>query len=101
MKKLAILLSLLIVFACEDKDDDSSPDCTSLMTKMEQLSDTFETKADNGTATKADCDAVVAALEAALDCLPAGPDKTEMLQALPMMKASCSLMSEVNTSPSY
>ena len=92
MKKLAILLSLLIVFACEDKDDDA-PDCASLMTKAEELSDAFETKVDNDTATKADCDAVVAALEAALDCLPAGPDKTELLQMLPVAKASCNLLS--------
>ena len=92
VKKLAILLSLLIVFACEDKDADG-PDCASLMTKAEQLSDTFETKTDNGTATKADCDAAVEAMEAAVDCLPAGPDKTELLQMLPVAKASCNLLS--------
>ncbi len=92
MKKLAILLSLLIVFACEDKDDDA-PDCASLMTKAEELSDAFETKVDNDTATKADCDAAVAAMEAAVDCLPAGPDKTELLQMLPVAKASCNLLS--------
>ena len=100
MKKLAILLSLLIVFACEDKDDDA-PDCASLMTKAEELSDAFETKVDNDTATKADCDAAVAAMEAAVDCLPAGPEKTETMQMLPVMKAMCSLMSETNTSRSY
>jgi len=92
VKKLAILLSLLIVFACEDKDDDA-PDCASLMTKAEELSDAFETKVDNDTATKADCDAAVAAMEAAVDCLPAGPDKTELLQMLPVAKASCNLLS--------
>ena len=92
MKKLTILLSLLIVFACEDKDDDA-PDCASLMTKAEELSDAFETKVDNDTATKADCDAAVAAMEAAVDCLPAGPDKTELLQMLPVAKASCNLLS--------
>ena len=92
MKKLAILFSLLIVFACEDKDDDA-PDCASLMTKAEELSDAFETKVDNDTATKADCDAAVAAMEAAVDCLPAGPDKTELLQMLPVAKASCNLLS--------
>ena len=92
MKKLAIILSLLIVFACEDKDDDA-PDCASLMTKAEELSDAFETKVDNDTATKADCDAAVAAMEAAVDCLPAGPDKTELLQMLPVAKASCNLLS--------
>ena len=92
MKKLAILFSLLIFFACEDKDDDA-PDCASLMTKAEELSDAFETKVDNDTATKADCDAAVAAMEAAVDCLPAGPDKTELLQMLPVAKASCNLLS--------
>ena len=100
MKKLAILLSLLIVFACEDKDDDA-PDCASLMTKAEELSDAFETKVDNDTATKADCDAAVAAMEAAVDCLPPGPEKTETMQMLPVIKAMCSLMSETNTSRSY
>ena len=99
MKKLAILLSLLIVFACEDKDD--GDDCASLMAKANELMDAYETKVDNDTATKADCDAAVTALEAAVDCLPAGPDKTEMVQTLPIMKTLCNLMSEVNTSPSY
>ena len=92
MKKLAILFSLLIVFACEDKDSDE-PDCSSLMAKAEDAMDAFETKDDNDTATKADCDAAVAAMEAAVDCLPAGPDKTELLQMLPVAKASCNLLS--------
>ena len=100
MKKLAILLSLLIVFACEDKDSDE-PDCSSLMAKAEEAMNTFEDKDDNDTATKADCDAAVAAMEAAVDCLPPGPEKTETMQMLPVIKAMCSLMSETNTSPSY
>ena len=100
MKKLAILLSLLIVFACEDKDSDE-PDCSSLMAKAEEAMNTFEDKDDNDTATKADCDAAVAAMEAAVDCLPAGAEKTETVQMLTLLKAMCSVMSEVNTSPSY
>ena len=76
MKKLAILLSLLIVFSCEDKDGDKD-DCSSLMAKADEAMNTFETKEDNDTATKADCDAAVAAMKAAVDCLPAGPEKTE------------------------
>ena len=99
MRKLAILLSVFIIFSCEDKDD--SDDCSSLMTKADELANTFETKSDNDTATKADCDAAVAAMEAAVDCLPAGPEKTETMQMLPVMKAMCSLMSETNTSRSY
>ena len=100
MKKLAILLSLLIVFACEDKDSDE-PDCSSLMAKAEEAMNTFEDKDDNDTATKADCDAAVAAMEAAVDCLPPGAEKTETMQMLPVLKAMCSLMSETNTSRSY
>ena len=100
MKKLAILLSLLIVFACEDKDSDE-PDCSSLMAKAEEAMNTFEDKDDNDTATKADCDAAVAAMQAAVDCLPAGPEKVETVQMLSVMEAMCNLMSEVNTSPSY
>ena len=92
MKKLAILLSLLIVFSCEDKDGDKD-DCSSLMAKADEAMNTFETKEDNDTVTKADCDAAVEAMEAAVDCLPAGPDKTELLQMLPTAKALCSLMS--------
>ena len=100
MKKLAILFSLLIVFACEDKDSDE-PDCSSLMAKAEEAMNTFETKDDNDTATKADCDAAVAAMQAAVDCLPPGAEKTETVTMLSVMESMCSLMSEVNTSPSY
>ena len=99
MKKLAILLSLLIVFSCEDKDD--GDDCASLMAKANELMDAYETKVDNDTATKADCDAAVAAMKAAVDCLPAGAEKAETVQMLSVMEAICNLMSEVNTSPSY
>ena len=99
MRKLAILLSVFIIFSCEDKDD--SNDCDSLMAKADELANTFETKSDNDTATKADCDAAVAAMEAAVDCLPAGAEKTETVQMLTLLKAMCSVMSEVNTSPSY
>ena len=99
MKKLAILLSLLIVFACEDKDD--GDDCASLMAKADEAMNTFETKEDNDTATKADCDAAVAAMKAAVDCLPAGPEKTETVTMLSLMEQMCSAWSEVNTSPSY
>ena len=99
MKKLAILLSLLIVFACEDKDD--GDDCASLMAKADEAMNTFETKEDNDTATKADCDAAVAAMKAAVDCLPAGSEKTETVTMLSLMEQMCSAWSEVNTSPSY
>ena len=99
MRKLAILLSVFIIFSCEDKDD--SNDCDSLMAKADELANTFETKSDNDTATKADCDAAVAAMQAAVDCLPAGPEKVETVQMLSVMEAICNLMSEVNTSPSY
>ena len=99
MRKLVILLSVFIIFSCEDKDD--SNDCDSLMAKADELANTFETKSDNDTATKADCDAAVAAMEAAVDCLPPGPEKTETMQMLPVIKAMCSLMSETNTSRSY
>ena len=99
MKKLAILLSLLIVFSCEDKDD--GDDCASLMAKADEAMNTFETKEDNDTATKADCDAAVAAMKAAVDCLPAGPEKTETVTMLSLMEQMCSAWSEVNTSPSY
>ena len=99
MRKLAILLSVFIIFSCEDKDD--SNDCDSLMAKADELANTFETKSDNDTATKADCDAAVAAMKAAVDCLPAGPEKVETVQMLSVMEAICNLMSEVNTSPSY
>ena len=71
------------------------------MAKADELANTFETKSDNDTATKADCDAAVAAMEAAVDCLPPGPEKTETMQMLPVIKAMCSLMSETNTSRSY
>ena len=99
MRKLAILLSVFFIFSCEDKDD--SNDCDSLMAKADELANTFETKSDNDTATKADCDAAVAAMQAAVDCLPAGPEKVETVQMLSVMEAICNLMSEVNTSPSY
>ena len=100
MKKLSILLSLLIVFSCEDKDSDD-PDCSSLMAKAEEAMNAFEAKDDNDTATKADCDAAVAAMKAAVDCLPAGPEKTETVTMLSLMEQMCSAGSEVNTSPSY
>ena len=100
MKKLAILLSLLIVFSCEDKDGDKD-DCSSLMAKADEAMNTLETKKENITATKADCDAAVAAMKAAVDCLPAGPEKTETVTMLSLMEQMCSAWSEVNTSSSY
>ena len=85
-KLLMITFLALFVFACEDEKDEAAnaANCATLMAEMEAASDAFEANQ-----TKANCDKVVEKAEAVYNCLPDGPEKTEMRECLDQIKGIC------------
>ena len=57
----------LFLIGCEDDAPTSAIDCTALGQSMSDASETYTDAALAGTATKADCDASVAAMQAYVD----------------------------------
>ncbi len=74
-KLLMITFLALFVFACEDEKDEAA-------------SDAFEANQ-----TKANCDKVVEKAEAVYNCMPDGPEKTEMRESLDEIKGICVVFS--------
>ena len=89
-KLLMITFLALFVFACEDEKDEatSAANCATLMAEMEAASDAFEANQ-----TKANCDKVVEKAEAVYNCMPDGPEKTEMRESLDEIKGICVVFS--------
>ena len=87
---LMITFLALFVFACEDEKDEatSAANCATLMAEMEAASDAFEANQ-----TKANCDKVVEKAEAVYNCMPDGPEKTEMRESLDEIKGICVVFS--------
>jgi len=50
----------------------------------------FDAKIEAGTATKADCDKLIATMQEIVDCMPAGAEKTEMQDDMTRASATCS-----------
>ena len=69
MKLQIFCLGLVAIFliGCEDGAPTSAIDCTALAQSMSDTSTTYTDAATAGTATKADCDAWVAATQAYVD----------------------------------
>ena len=89
--KILILPLLLLLFvACEDEKEKASNtvNCASVMVEMEAANDAFEANA-----TKANCEKVIEKAEAVYDCMPDGPEKTEMRNDIDSIKDSCALFS--------
>ena len=89
-KLMMITFLALFVFACEDEKDEatSAANCATLMVEMEAASDAFEANQ-----TKANCDKVVEKAEAVYNCMPDGPEKTQMRQDLDDIKGICAVFS--------
>ena len=60
-------LGAIFLIGCEDDAPTSAIDCTALAQSISDTSTTYTDAATAGTATKADCDASVAALQAYVD----------------------------------
>ena len=86
------ILSFLLLFAfgCEDEKEEASnaANCATIIVEMDAASDAFEANA-----TKANCDKVIEKAEALYDCMPDGPEKTEMRQDLDEIKGICAILS--------
>ena len=89
-KLLMITFLALFVFACEDEKEEAAnaANCATLMAEMEAASDAFEANQ-----TKANCDKVVEKAEAVYNCMPDGPEKTEMRESLDQIKGICVVFS--------
>jgi len=81
---------LLTAVACEDEKDEVSNalNCASVMAEMEAANEAFE-----ASATKANCEEVIKKAEAVYNCMPDGPEKTEMKEDLDSIRGTCDLFS--------
>ena len=81
---------LLTAVACEDEKDEVSNalNCASVMAEMEAANEAFEANT-----TKANCEEVIEKAEAVYNCMPDGPEKTEMKEDLDSIRGTCNLFS--------
>ena len=81
---------LLAAVACEDEKEETSNalNCASVMAEMEAANEAFEANA-----TKANCEEVIEKAEAVYNCMPDGPEKTEMKEDLDSIRGTCDLFS--------
>ena len=85
-------MPLCIFVACEDNSDDDKPNCENLSEKATIAVENFEAKQDADNVTKADCEAVVVAMEAFTDCLPEGQEKQDVLSSLALLQVFCAFI---------
>tara|TARA_B100000745_G_C19998450_1_gene338814 strand:- start:338 stop:598 length:261 start_codon:yes stop_codon:yes gene_type:complete len=82
--------------SCEDEAEKASA-CASIIANAEQTieaaSNEFDAKIEAGTATKADCDELIAIMQEIVDCMPKGAEKTEMQGDITQASAVCSAFS--------
>ncbi len=92
-KLISLLLPIFMFVSCEDKVEEASA-CVSIIANAEQTieaaSNEFDAKIEAGTATKADCDKLIATMQEIVDCMPEGAEKTEMQDDITQASATCS-----------
>ena len=95
-KLISLLLSIFMFVSCEDEAQEASA-CASIIANAEQTieaaNNEFEAKIEAGTATKEDCDKLIYTLQEIVDCMPKGPEKTEMQDDITQASATCALFS--------
>ena len=95
-KLISLFLTIFMFVSCEDEAEEVSA-CASIIANAEQTieaaSNEFDAKIEAGTATKADCDKLVSTLQEIVDCMPKGPEKTEMQDDITQASATCALFS--------
>ena len=81
---------LLAVVACEDEKEEANNalNCATVMAEMDAANEAFEANA-----TKANCEDVIEKAEAVYNCMPDGPEKTEMKEDLDTIRGTCDLFS--------
>ena len=86
------LLSILLLAAaaCEDEKEEANNalNCATVTAEMEAANEAFEANA-----TKANCEDVIEKTEAVYNCMPDGPEKTEMKEVLDTIRGTCELFS--------
>ena len=87
-------MPLCVFVACEDKSDDDKPNCEDLSEKATIAVESFEAKmeGDFSVILKADCVAVVEAMQAFSDCLPDGQEKSVALDSLTGLRVFCAFI---------
>jgi len=92
-KLISLLLPIFMFVSCEDEAEKASA-CASIIANAEQTieaaSNEFDAKIEAGTATKADCDELIAIMQEIVDCMPKGAEKTEMQGDITQASAVCS-----------
>ena len=90
-KLISLLLPIFMFVSCEDEEASA---CVSIIANAEQTieaaSNEFDAKIEAGTATKADCDKLIATMQEIVDCMPEGAEKTEMQDDITQASALCS-----------
>ena len=81
---------LLVAVACEDEKEEANNalNCATVMAEMDAANEAFEANA-----TKANCEEVIEKAEAVYNCMPDGPEKTEMKEDLDSIRGTCDLFS--------
>ena len=81
---------LLAAVACEDEKEEANNalNCATVMAEMDAANEAFEANA-----TKANCEDVIEKAEAVYNCMPDGPEKTEMKEDLATIRGTCDLFS--------
>ena len=93
-KSIGILILCFMFIACEEAEEaKKEADCAAALITLTTVTDSFNTKFDNGTATKAECDDLIIKAQAYSDCLPEGEDKTEMLAMIAQISSVCAILS--------
>ena len=89
-------MPLCVFVACEDNSDDDKPNCENLSEKATIAVESFEAKIEVGVNStnilKADCVAVVEAMQALADCLPDGQEKSDALDSLTALRVFCAFI---------
>ena len=87
-------MPLCVFVACEDNSDDDKPNCENSSEKATIAVESFEAKmeGDFSVILKADCVAVIEAMQAFADCLPDGQEKSDALVSLTGLRVFCAFI---------
>ena len=90
--KILILPLLLLLFvACEDEKEEASnaANCATVLAEMLSAAETFNAAMESSTATRSQCEEYVTKAKAYANCLPAGQEKTEILDSVSEVESLC------------
>ena len=95
MRKLILIpVFMFLTLACEDEKEDASnaANCATVLAEMLSVAETFNAALESSTATRSQCEEYVTKAKAYANCLPAGEEKTETLDAVSEVESICPIL---------